>query len=281
MHVATGALLYLACSKHEAPVQKPTADTPVSTASAAALASVPTEVPSVAATASIVDLPDDPKASFLENRLRHAKAGMTELVSLRVWHCGPSCTCPQPCIETVGEEIGAKWIDLVDASGKPVPLADWSNADVVGQFTGRIRKAKGPSPEEHELAELRITGAPTLLGTAMAPAFDDAHAKVVLSGAAAARTVTPVKDDRPYLVVAGTVALGGGQRADADAQKMLKKVQDAGYSDAERQDSRAYAGLACCFDVIVAGRFADAKSADVRKAELGKKGISAYVKKGF
>lgn len=227
------------------------------------------------------DLPDDPKLSFVDNRVQHAKAGMTEIVSMRVWHCGPSCTCPSPCIETVSAEGPMRWIDLIDTNGKPVSLADWANADVVGQFTGRLRKASGPSPEEYLLPELRLIGAPVVVGTAMAPDGEGTRPKVVLAGAAAMKTVPKVVDDRPYLVVAGNFSLADAPRSEGEVQKLLKKVQDAGFADAERYDSRAFSGLACCFDIVLGGRFADAKSAEARRAALAAKGIKAYVKKGF
>ena len=293
-------VLSMACSKPTAtdagPPTAPATTTPTSLAltaptapSAQNGAEAPTTVPTESARATAMprtdpadagpDLPDDPKASFVENRVRRAKVGVTEIVSMRVWHCGPSCTCPPPCIRT--EDGAMNWIDLVDADGKAVPLADWANAEVVGQFTGRTRKATGPSPEEHQLPELRIIGAPTVLGTAMAPELEGARSKVVLSGAAAAKSVAKVRDDRPYLVVVGSFALSDAQRSEVDAQKLLQKVQDAGFPDAERYDSRAFSSLACCFDIVLGGRFADAKGAEVRKNALAAKGIKAYVKKGF
>lgn len=246
--------------------------------SASATASAPVSDGSDAGV--VPDVPDDPKLSFYDNRLQRAKAGTTELVSLRVWHCGPSCTCPPPCLESVTEEYGSKWLDLVDAAGKPVAIPDWTNADVVGKFTGRTRKAKGPSPEEHTLLEFRTIGAPAMVNKAMAPEFEGVKAKVLLRGPLAEKVVPKVKDDRPYLVVVGSFPLSNADHEEA-AAKFLKRVQDAGFPDAERVDSRAFSSLTCCFELVIAGRFPDVPSAESRRAALTAKRFHPYVKKGF
>ena len=71
-------------------------------------------------------------------------------------------------------------------------------------------------------------------------------------------------------------------RADEGAGALFEKLTKAGISDAERTDSRAFVGLACCFEVVLGGRFTDAKAADARAKLLAAKGIKgAYTKKGF
>ncbi len=226
--------------------------------------------------------PEDPKKSFLDNRIAKGKSGVAEIVSLRVWHCGPSCTCPEPCIETVTEETGLRWIDLHDEGGADVSLADWANADVTGRFTGRTRLAKSPSGgEPYVVPELRLTSSPTIVSTSMGPEIEGAHAKVVLAGPAAQKLVTRVKDDKPWLVIAGAFPLADATRADTDASALFEKLDKLGIKDAERYDSRAFVGLACCFDVVLGGRFADPKAAEARARTLSARGVKAYTKKGF
>ncbi len=283
---------------------RPKADTkhedaapPVTSSSPGASASVtkadPQASPSVAkpevrgkVEGSARDVPaEDPKKSFVENRVARAAAGAVEIAGLRVWHCGPSCTCPPPCIQTVAQEGGATWIDLHDDGGEPVTLADWATADVTGRFTGRTRKARtgGGDGPEVTIPELRLTSTPTVVGSSMgAPDFEGAREKVLLAGEVAKKDVPRVRDDRPFLVVAGAFPMDDPARADEGAGALFEKLTKAGISDAERTDSRAFVGLACCFEVVLGGRFTDAKAADARAKLLAAKGIKgAYTKKGF
>lgn len=231
--------------------------------------------------------PDDTKKSFVANRLTKARAGVVEIVGMRVWHCGPSCTCPPPCIETVSEETGLTWIDLRDDGGEAVSLADWASAEVTGRFTGQTRSvpALGGDGPPILLPEVRLTSTPTVVGTAMAPESEGAHAKVLLEGALAKKLVPKVKDDKPFLVIAGAFPLlesTHSTQADDDAASALfQKLDKLGIHDAERYDSRAFTGLACCFDVVLGGRFADAKNADARVKQLAGRGVKAYTKRGF
>jgi hypothetical protein len=93
--------------------------------------------------------------------------------------------------------------------------------------------------------------------------------------------VSAVRDDRPFLVIAGAFPLGEPS-SEAEAGRLFEKVTRLGISDAERIDSRAFSSLACCFDLVVAGRFADAKAAAARQRLLAARGVkAAYVKRGF
>jgi hypothetical protein len=228
---------------------------------------------------------EDPKKSFVENRVARGAAGEIEIAGLRVWHCGPSCTCPPPCIQTVAPEGAASWVDLHDDSGEPVSLADWATADVTGRFTGRTRKGRagGGDGPEVTVSELRLTSPPTVVGTSMgAPELEGAREKILLAGALAKKVVPRIHDDKPFLVVAGAFPMDDPARADEGAGALFEKLTKAGISDAERADSRAFAGLACCFEVVLGGRFSDAKAAEARAKLLAAKGIKgAYTKKGF
>lgn len=278
-------LALVSCRKAPAPTESSDASSapaPVVASSAPAASAPPeTSVRGKVGDAPAPTPPEDPKKSFVDNRVAKASGGATEIVSLRVWHCGPSCTCPEPCIETVTEETGERWVDLNDEGGEKVALADWANADVTGRFTGRTRTAKTPGDEAIVIPELRLTSSPTVVSTSMGPELEGAHAKVVLEGELAKKLVPKIKDEKPWLVVAGAFPLADPGRADADASQLFEKLDKLGIKDAERHDSRAFSGLACCFDVVLGGRFADAKAADARVKQLSARGIKGYAKKGF
>ena len=220
---------------------------------------------------------EDPRASFIDNRVARAAAGTPEIVALRVWKCGPSCTCPPPCIQASAEGEPSRWLDLRGADGEPVALADWTSADVTGSFTGRTRVAPGQAAA---LPELRLVGEPVVVATGPSPELG-ARARIVLDGAAAKKDVTAIHDERPFLVIAGAFPLGE-PTSDAEAGRLFEKVTSFGVADAERIDSRAFSALACCFDLVVAGRFAEAKAAATRQRLLASRGVkAAYVKRGF
>lgn len=224
---------------------------------------------------------DDPKASFVDNRVRRAKAGEVEIVSFRAWECGPSCTCPPPCTMLLAEDGRETWLDLRTEDGSAIKVPDWSRFDVTAKFTGRSRKSQGPLPEPVDLPEVRVIGEPSVVGTAMSPELDGPGPKVVLSGADASKSVPKIQDDKPWLVVAGSFPLTDKTRADEEASKLFEKLGTLGIQDAERHDSRAFAGLSCCFEVVTGGRFAEQKPAEARLKQLSAKGVKGYLKKGF
>lgn len=264
----------------------PSASVVASSSTSAAPPAVPsaTEEPGTRGKVATGDVPagkDDPKASFVENRVRRAKAGETELVSFRAWECGPSCTCPPPCTLLLAEDGRETWLDLRDEGGAALEVPDWSRFDVTGRFTGRSRKSQGPLPEPVELPEVRLVGEPSVVGTAMSPELDGPAPKVVLSGPEASKLVPKVKDDKPWLVVAGSFPLADKDRADDEANKLFEKLGRLGIQDAERHDSRAFSALSCCFEVVTGGRFAEQKAAEARLKQLSAKGVKGYLKKGF
>lgn len=225
---------------------------------------------------------DDPQASFIDNRVARAVAGTHEIVALRVWKCGPSCTCPPPCVQASAEGEPSRWLDVRGADGDPAALPDWASADVTGRFTGRTRVVPAPEPGQPSivLPELRLVGEPVVAATGPSPEVG-ARARVVLEGAAANKDVSAIHDERPFLVIAGAFPLAE-PTSDAEAGRLFVKVTSLGISDAERVDSRAFSALACCFDLVVAGRFADAKAAAARQRLLAARGVkAAYVKRGF
>ncbi len=224
---------------------------------------------------------EDPRASFVDNRVARAATGTREIVALRVWKCGPSCTCPPPCIQASAEGEPSRWLDVRGADGDPVALSDWATAEVTGSFTGRTRSAPAePGQPAVALPELRLVGEPVVVATGPSPE-PGAPPRVVLEGAAAGKNVSVVHDERPFLVIAGAFPLAAPS-SEAEAGRLFEKLTRLGISDAERVDSRAFSALSCCFDLVVAGRFADAKAAAARQRSLVARGVKdAYVKRGF
>jgi hypothetical protein len=181
----------------------------------------------------------------------------------------------------LAEDGRESWLDLRTEDGSAIKVPDWSRFDVTAKFTGRSRKAQGPLPEPVDLPEVRVIGEPSVVGTAMSPELDGPGPKVVLSGADASKAVPKIQDDKPWLVVAGSFPLADKARSDEEASKLFEKLGTLGIQDVERHDSRAFAGLSCCFEVVTGGRFAEQKGADARLKQLSAKGVKGYVKKGF
>jgi hypothetical protein len=88
---------------------------------------------------------------FFDAMLRSAQSGVIDLVRIPVWRCGPSCTCPPPCLSIPGTE-SSHWIEfatrppraafpiLSGVRRRTVRAAEvpaWSGRIVTGFFTGR------------------------------------------------------------------------------------------------------------------------------------------------
>ncbi len=95
-------------------------------------------------------------------------------------------------------------------------------------------------------------------------------------------TVKPLRDGRPHLVVAGSFRVDRHGAAD-QAERLRKRLADAGFSGAEVVDSRRLEKLRCCFYSVLAGRFATRKeaTAQAKKVSAALKKVKAYVKAGF
>ncbi len=91
---------------------------------------------------------------------------------------------------------------------------------------------------------------------------------------------SPIKDDKPYLVIAGSFPVERF-RADVKAGTLLGRLVSKGITDASLVDSRAFPKLKCCFHTVLGGRFATAKEALQRVKALKPLKIKAYVRKGF
>ncbi len=172
-------------------------------------------------------------------------------------------------------------------SGAELPsVSDESGgvALVEGYFTGTttkedLRNADG-EPEEwlYTLHDFEVIAARPLKDS-----DDDLMLHRLLWGAAARDDAPPFSDDRPHLVIVKSITHRGDSLAKGQqrAAKEVQTLKDAGFADATSFDSRRASALACCFETVIAGRFAtEAEAVTLRKA-LDAKKIKAYVKKGW
>jgi hypothetical protein len=104
--------------------------------------------------------------------------------------------------------------------------------------------------------------------------------KDIYAGKRGYAQVTPVKDDRPYLVVAGQFAVASDGYLDR-AKALKKKLVKAGYVDTMIHNSREFASLSCCYRTVVVDRFTTKEATVALRGELKKKGFKTYVRKGF
>jgi hypothetical protein len=111
-------------------------------------------------------------------------------------------------------------------------------------------------------------------------AADDEKASIVLAGKDAEVKVPSLGDDKPFLVVVDSLALGDKQN-EAKARALRDKLRATGYPDAQVIDSRAAPRLFCCYHVVVAARFSTRDAALAAAKELKKKKYDAGVRQGW
>ena len=245
------------------------------------------------ARATTVALDDgDPAAreaavDWLAERLRNAREGRPEIVRLPVAlrSRGWGCPCPDAYIgvDPNGNIFSLGWLRLDVRGDAGGGLKESETGAVVvaeGWFTGAVSQEdlrSDPSePEDFVYALDHLVVARTR------PLRDGESAKleVVLGHPATSEPVTPLRDDRPWFVVAGSAPLSAPNHAER-AQKLADKVKRAGVEDVEIIDSRRTELLWCCADVVVAGRFATQEEAKERVKALRKHRLKSYEKKAF
>jgi hypothetical protein len=246
---------------------------PAAPAAPADAAPITTSVPTEAAAPS--------EADWLPARLRNARAGVVEVVSVPVWKCGPSCTCPGQCFIVRAPE----GVFGVHFTGEPPALGDWSEGTFFVKLTGRVLKqpaggGEGPLEDVYEV---------TLVAQGREPPPDlddpDRHCRIALAGPTAMITPPLLEGDKPWFVIAKTVP--GWPAPDLSAlEEIAARMRASGFPAAAIVDSRSAPRLSCCFQVIVADRFATASEAESERKRLVAAKVagvpsSAYVVRGF
>jgi hypothetical protein len=92
--------------------------------------------------------------------------------------------------------------------------------------------------------------------------------------------VAPLTDDKPWLVVIDSLALFD-KGTDVRAEALRKKVEAAGFADAQVIDSRQAPLLFCCYRVVVASRQPTREAALAQVKALKQKKFGASVRRGW
>lgn len=109
---------------------------------------------------------------------------------------------------------------------------------------------------------------------------DGGRLRTLLAGPQAAETVTPLSDERPWLVIVHTLDLRS-KSCTRGAELRRKRLVEMGFSDVEIIDSRQAPKLACCSKMVLIGRFKTRKAARARAAEGRAKKLKTYVRCGW
>jgi hypothetical protein len=93
-------------------------------------------------------------------------------------------------------------------------------------------------------------------------------------------SIKKIKDDKPWVVLVESfpLYLGNGDKL---AQQLKDKLTAAGFADAQIHHSAAFAKLACCYSVVIAGRFKTRAEAAALVKQLKAKKLSGYAKQAF
>jgi hypothetical protein len=151
---------------------------------------------------------------------------------------------------------------------------------VEGRFTGDHGSAPA-SDDPAEKAKFKLWGFEVLRWRPRRPDDPkDEKVRIVLAGKDAAEAVAPLADDRPWLVVADSLALFD-KGTDKRALALKDKLVAAGFAQAEVIDSRQAPLLFCCYRVVVAARFATREQALAAVKDVKKKKLDASVRRGW
>lgn len=220
-------------------------------------------------------------AAWFELRAANANAGKPEIVRVPfvTRSLGWGCTCPMHYIGLSPDTgAGSAWLEPLHAPQSKL-LEPGTLAVAEGMFTGKTRRFQGDDPDNpyvvYDFEVLRIRA---FNGEAFGEETVDAQAHVILTGDDVKAQVAPLADGKPWAVITASLPLGD-KTTKKTAASAVEKLRSAGFSAAESFDSRRAASLSCCYEVVVAGRFASEAEA---KAALAKSKIKgAYVKRAF
>jgi len=242
--------------------------------SAAVLALVGT-----AAASPGVPLEDETAAQrWLRDRIRRAQHGKRDLVRVPIafQSTGWGCICPphyvgDTPISTPSGDV--TWLEPVYADGVAPPESTDAGWVILaeGEFTGEVETMR-----EGEL--YRMHGFRVMRWRVLSD-YESATLRVV-ERAEDRRAVAPLADGRPWLVVAASIdrsVRGSATRAGALRESLVR----AGFAAAEVLDSHAAPRLFCCYEVVVAGRFATRAEADALATQARRRGFRPNVRQGF
>jgi hypothetical protein len=249
-------------------------------------------------------------SEWILERVANAKAGSPELVRVPLSYVvGWGCDCPAYQIGFAGYE-GAEfnlWAKPKLAPGVKLPAfpeyvtdpdnpggeKQWAGAAAVnwlvvaeGSFTGKTTKYKNED-EDYILSEFEVLRYRLWKGqkdhhfelSGEPEDNPDAYAYVLLSGEEMKKKSPPLKDKKSWLLMAGSFPLSSAETP-AKAEALTQKLLAAGFP-AESFDSRSAARLFCCYQVVVAGRYASETEAKTALVAVQKLFPDAYLKQGL
>lgn len=224
--------------------------------------------------------------AWVQARVKAAKKGEREIVRIPIVQRsqGWGCRCPENFLGTnVGSYGGKSWLALATAPGAKLPEArrtGWVQI-AEGYFTGATEKLDyskecgGCKDWIYTLYKFQVER------TRPAPKETEGlKVQILLAGKEASEKVAPLADGKPWMVIVASVVRDGGKSLVA-ANLHRDKLVKAGFAGAAVIDSRAASQLACCYHVVVAGRFATQAEATALAKDVKKKKFQASVKKGF
>jgi hypothetical protein len=238
---------------------------------------------------------------FFDARIRNARAGRAELVRIPIWHCGPTCSCPPPCLSAPGKE-SSHWLDFDASSANGIHSAwhnseipEWEARMVTGFFTGQAVERDGdgcsvptkkcrqgaPSHSVWEFRALTSVAAPNVGGPSWQ--WEDlplsAWPRVLRPDRGFLAWPPPLDTGRPWLVLVASFPLGEPESV-AAAERFSSELRAQGWSDAEVIDSRSARALDCCYLVVTVGRWPTRDAAEaVRQRVL--RGHDATVRRAL
>jgi hypothetical protein len=224
--------------------------------------------------------------AWVQARVKAAKKGEREIVRVPIVQRsqGWGCRCPDNFPGSSPNSYGGKsWLTLTTGPGVtlPAPTRNGWVQVAEGYFTGTTDKedyskeCNGCKEWIYTLYKLHVERARPAPKEA-----DGLKVHVLLTGKEASEKVAPLADGKPWLVIVASVARDA-KTAAAQAEAQRAKLVKAGFAGAAVIDSRAVSQLACCYHVVVAGRFATQAEATALAKDVKKKKFAASVKKGF
>jgi hypothetical protein len=212
-------------------------------------------------------------------RVKKAKKGEREIVRVplvtRAMNWG--CDCPLNYIGTSPMDSGdGSFVNPSYFEREPYDDMEGQVVVAEGYFTGTSTEEKGEPGEVYTVYDFEVLRARAYRGHETA----DAELRVVLSGAEAKKEVSPLDDGKPWMVVVASLPLLE-KGAEKKASELKDKLVAAGFPSAEIFDSRRAARLFCCYQTVVAGRYAAEADAKAALKLVKKKFKSAYTRLGW
>lgn len=218
-------------------------------------------------------------------QIASAGQGQRAIVRIPMVHRSASwgCVCPDWYIgDSADTNSAGVWLEPSFAEGAadlPGKVEEAGIEVIVeGYYTGdselMVWEAGGEVRETYRMAGFHVLRwRPTRAG-------EPAAIEVLLDGHKAKEAVKPLRDDRPWLVIAHSLQLSSPTCTEG-AEIRRKFLIEKGFKDTEVIDSRAAPLLSCCFKTVLLGRYKTRSEAKAVEAAAKAKKITTYVRRGW